>query len=98
MATIAGLDIDDRLYDTVERIAAGTGYDAEAVFKVFAEVITRKRGDSGRTFLQDNRDLLNARDQLQEQLDSYHRENPGRPSGWTASAPTPSLRCSPASR
>ena len=79
MARISGLNIDDNLYGAVARIVAGTEDGADQVFEKFAAVLATVRGATGRTFLDDNKALLEARDRLQAQLDAYHSEHPGRP-------------------
>ena len=84
MATISGLNVDDRLYEAVARIVAGTEDGADEVFEKFAGVLATVREATGRTFLEDNRALLEARDRLQAQLDAYHAEHPGRPADVAA--------------
>ena len=84
MATISGLNVDDRLYDAVARIVAGTEDGPDQVFEKFAGVLATVREATGRTFLEDNRALLEARDRLQAQLDAYHAEHPGRPADVAA--------------
>ena len=79
MVTISGLNVDDSLYDAVKRIVAGTDTGADEVFEKFAGVLAAVRGGTGKTLLDDNRALLEARDRMQEQLNAYHREHPGRP-------------------
>ena len=79
MVKISGLNIDDRLYKTVARTVAGTDHGADEVFEKFAGVLATVRTGTGRTFLDDNRALLESRDRLQEQLNTYHRQRPGRP-------------------
>ena len=80
MPTIHGLNVDEALYNTVEQIAGGTGYGAAVIFEKFAGVLLRKSEGTGKSLLEHNRDLLDRRDDLQEQLNTYHREHPGRPS------------------
>ena len=80
MPTIHGLNVDEALYNTVEQIAGGTGYGAAVIFEKFAGVLSRKSKGTDKSLLEHNRDLLDRRDDLQEQLNTYHREHPGRPS------------------
>ena len=80
MPTIHGLNVDEALYNTVEQIAGGTGYGAAVIFEKFAGVLSRKSEGTGKSLLEHNRDLLDRRDDLQGQLNTYHREHPGRPS------------------
>jgi len=73
---IAGLKIDDRLYRLVrDEIAPGTGVRADGFWKSLAEIVR----DLGPT----NRALLTRRDQLQEQIDQWHRQRTGQPFNLT---------------
>ena len=65
---IGNLRIDRSLYELVgDRIAPGTGRDADDVWASFDEIVA----DLGPK----NRALLDARDALQERLDVWHREH-----------------------
>ena len=79
MVAVGGLNIEQILYDTVAQVVAGTEYEADSVFEKFSEVLSTKHKGTNKSLLEYNRDLLNDRDTLQEQLNEYHRENPGRP-------------------
>ena len=79
MVVVSGLNIDQIVFDTVALIVVGTGFESDAVFEKFAEVLSRNHEGTDQSILEHNRALLNHRDVLQEQLNKYHRENPGRP-------------------
>ncbi len=64
------LQIDQRLYDFVNREAMpGTGLDATAFWRGFAALVRR--------LAPRNAALLQRRDQLQSQIDAWHRDHPG---------------------
>ena len=65
MVVVSGLNIDQIVFDTVARIVAGTGFEADAVFEKFAEVLSRKHEGTDQSILEHNRALLNHRDVLQ---------------------------------
>ncbi|RRJ84278.1 malate synthase G [Aestuariirhabdus litorea] len=66
----AGLQIATPLYELVrDEIAPGTGIDAEQFWQQFAELVAE--------LAPVNRQLLERRDQLQQQIDQWHREHPG---------------------
>ena len=67
-----GLKIEPALYDfIVTEALPGSGIDEAAFFEGFAGLVA--------DFAPKNRDLLAARDRLQEKLDAYHRENRSKP-------------------
>jgi malate synthase len=64
------IDIDSRLYDFVNQEAIpGTGVDASAFWRGFAALVRRLAAR--------NAALLERRDELQSQIDDWHREHPG---------------------
>ena len=67
---VGNLRIDPSLYELVgDRIAPGTGLDADDVWASFDGIVA--------DLAPKNRALLEARDALQEQLDAWHREHAG---------------------
>ncbi|MBT8435776.1 MAG: malate synthase G, partial [Gammaproteobacteria bacterium] len=66
---ISGLSVDRALYDLVEEISADTGVKPPSFWQSLAQIV----GELG---LQ-NADLLQKRDQLQAQIDDWHKANPG---------------------
>ncbi|MGO1562794.1 MAG: malate synthase G [Actinomycetaceae bacterium] len=68
----AGLDVYAPLAGFVEDEAlTGTGIDADAFWSGLASIIAN--------LTPENRRLLAVRDELQEQIDRYHRDRPGQP-------------------
>src|SRR5438093_7208343 len=68
---IGGLRIDERLYGLVrDEIAPGTGVKADGFWKSLGEIV-RDLGSK-------NRALLAKRDQLQQQIDQWHRARSGQ--------------------
>ncbi len=66
---ISGLGVDRGLYDLVEEIASGTGIEATAFWQSLADIVAELGAQ--------NRELLDKRDQLQAQIDAWHKANPG---------------------
>ena len=66
---ISGLSVDRALYDLVEEISAGTGVETPSFWQSLAQIV----GELG----PQNADLLQQRDQLQAQIDAWHKANPG---------------------
>jgi malate synthase len=66
---ISGLSVDRALYDLVEEISAGTGVEILSFWQSLAQIVA-KLGPQ-------NADLLQQRDQLQAQIDAWHKANPG---------------------
>ena len=66
---ISGLSVDHALYDLVEEISAGTGVESPSFWQSLAQIVN----DLG----PQNAELLQQRDQLQAQLDTWHKANPG---------------------
>jgi malate synthase len=66
---ISGLSVDRGLYDLVEEISAGTGVETPSFWQSLAQIVG-KLGPQ-------NADLLYKRDQLQAQIDAWHKANPG---------------------
>jgi malate synthase len=72
MTKVGGLTVDDGLYRFVaEELLPGTGLSPEAFWAAAEEIV--------HDLTPRNRELLARRDELQAQLDDYHREHPGRP-------------------
>ncbi len=68
---VSGLSVDRALYDLIEQeITPGSGVDAAAFWQAFAD-INAELGP-------ENRRLLEVRDELQRQIDAYHKQQPGR--------------------
>ena len=62
---IGGLKIDEGLYALVrEEIAPGTGIEADAFWKAFGDIV--------RAFAPENKELLDKRAALQQQIDAWH--------------------------
>jgi len=66
---ISGLSVDRGLYDLVEEISSGTGVEAPAFWQSLADIMAELGAQ--------NRSLLEKRDQLQTQIDTWHKANPG---------------------
>jgi len=66
---ISGLSVDQGLYDLVEEISVDTGIESPSFWQSLAEIVA----DLG----PGNADLLQKRDQLQNQIDDWHKKNPG---------------------
>ena len=67
-----GLSVATELADFIESKALpGTGVETQAFWAGFADLLAR--------FTPFNRDLLVQREELQAQIDAYHRANPGAP-------------------
>jgi len=66
---VAGLDIDQGLYEFVERAAKGTGVKPKAFWAGFAEIL--------HDLAPKNRALLAKRDQIQAKVDDWHRTHTG---------------------
>jgi len=66
---ISGLSVDQGLYDLVEEISVDTGIESPSFWQSLAEIVAEL--GSGNT------DLLQKRDQLQNQIDAWHKKNPG---------------------
>ncbi|MBT8435081.1 MAG: malate synthase G, partial [Gammaproteobacteria bacterium] len=66
---ISGLSVDRALYDLVEEISAGTGVKPPAFWQSLAQIVDELGPQ--------NADLLQQRDQLQAQIDDWHKANPG---------------------
>jgi malate synthase len=72
MTRVGGLTVDEGLYRFVaEELLPGTGVEPEAFWAAAEEIV--------HDLTPRNRELLARRDELQVQLDDYHREHPGRP-------------------
>ena len=68
---VSGLQVGEELHRFVEAEAApGTGIDPGAFWSGFAGIV--------KDLLPRNRELLAARDAIQEKIDAYHRERSGR--------------------
>ena len=69
---VAGLKVAENLYQLVEQeIAPGTGVDTQTFWQGLADAIAE--------LVPENRRLLARRDELQAQIDEWHRNNPGQP-------------------
>jgi len=66
---ISGLSVDRGLYDLVEEISLGTGIETPAFWQSMVEIIAELGAQ--------NQSLLEKRDQLQTQIDAWHKANPG---------------------
>jgi len=66
---ISGLSVDRALYDLVEEISAGTGVEIPSFWQSLAQIVDQLGPQ--------NSDLLQQRDQLQTQIDDWHKANPG---------------------
>ena len=68
--TQAGLSIADEIYRLVnDEIAPGTGVDPAAFWKSFAAIVS--------DLAPKNRELLEKRRQLQQQINAWHHQHPG---------------------
>ena len=65
----AGLRIDRALFDLIEDACAGTGIAPAHLWQSLADILAE--------FAPRNRALLARRDELQAQIDDYHRQQPG---------------------
>ncbi len=69
---VGNLKIDRELYALVrDEIAPGTGIDADEFWKAFDAIVT--------DFAPENRSLLDQRDKIQEQIDTWHLEHKDEP-------------------
>ncbi len=66
---ISGLSVDQGLYDLVEEISFGTGIKSPPFWQSLADIMVELGAQ--------NADLLQKRDQLQNQIDDWHKKNPG---------------------
>ena len=74
---IAGLHIDTGLHNFVaEEVLPGTGIDAEAFWRSTAAIIA--------DLAPRNLELLRRRDELQERIDAWHRDNAMEPAAYRA--------------
>jgi len=67
----AGLQIGKPLYDIMEQALPGTGVSSQAFWQTLATLVTK--------FTQRNRDLLATREELQGQIDDWHKARRGQP-------------------
>jgi len=65
---ISGLSVDRGLYDLVDEISAGTGVETPSFWQSLADILAELGAQ--------NADLLQKRDQLQAQIDDWHKANP----------------------
>ena len=76
----AGLQVDGRLAAFIEGEAmAGLGVNADSFWSGFAELVA--------VYMPGNRELLDIRDRMQQQIDDWHRENgpvASNPEGYIA--------------
>ncbi|MBK1721633.1 malate synthase G [Thiocystis violacea] len=69
---VGGLKVAKPLHDLVkDEVVPGTGIDADVLWHAFAGIL--------RDLAPRNRELLAKRDQLQRQIDTWHREHRGQP-------------------
>ena len=66
---ISGLSVDRGLYDLVEEISVGSGIEASNFWQSLTDIMTELGAQ--------NRSLLEKRDQLQTQIDAWHKSNQG---------------------
>ncbi len=66
---ISGLSVDRGLHDLVEEISIGTGIKTPSFWQSLADIVAELGAQ--------NADLLQKRDQLQNQIDNWHKKNPG---------------------
>ena len=66
---IDGLSVDRGLYQLVEEIAAGTGIDVAGFWQSLDGILDELGAQ--------NRELLNKRDGMQDEIDTWHRNHPG---------------------
>jgi len=66
---ISGLSVDRGLYDLVEEISVGSGIEASNFWQSLADIMAELGAQ--------NRSLLEKRDQLQTQIDAWHKSNQG---------------------
>ena len=70
---IAGLKVDETLFDFINRDALpGTGVEQDALWEGFGKLVS--------DLAPKNAALLKKRDDLQEKIDAWHRDNRGKPS------------------
>ena len=65
----SGLSVDRGLYQLVEEVAAGSGVEVDHFWQSLAGILDELGAQ--------NRELLNKRDQLQAQIDDWHKANSG---------------------
>ena len=65
----SGLSVDSGLYQLVEEIAAGSGVGVDDFWQSLAAILDELGAQ--------NRELLDQRDRLQDEIDSWHKANPG---------------------
>ncbi len=65
---ISGLSVDRGLYDLIDEITPGSGVESAAFWQSLADIVT-ELGPQNREFLQQ-------RDQLQTDIDTWHKNNP----------------------
>lgn len=69
---VSGLQVARSIYDLVKQdIIPGTGVDADGFWQSFSAIVA--------DFAPKNRQLLKERDELQTQIDNFHRERFGKP-------------------
>lgn len=69
---VSGLQVARSIYDLVKQdIIPGTGVDADGFWQSFSAIVA--------DFAPKNRQLLKKRDELQTQIDNFHRERFGKP-------------------
>ena len=69
---VSGLQVARSIYDLVKQdIIPGTGVDADGFWQSFSAIVA--------DFAPKNRQLLKKRDELQAQIDNFHRERFGKP-------------------
>ena len=66
---IDGLSVDRGLYQLVEEIAVGTGVDVAGFWQSLNGILDELGAQ--------NRELLDKRDHMQDQIDTWHRSHPG---------------------
>ena len=65
---ISGLSVDRGLYELVDEISVGTGIEASSFWQSLADIVAALGTQ--------NADLLQKRDDLQTQIDDWHKANP----------------------
>ncbi len=69
---VSGLQVARSIYDLVKQdIIPGTGVDVDSFWQSFSAIVAE--------FAPKNRQLLKKRDELQAQIDNFHRERSGQP-------------------
>ena len=66
---VSGLSVDRGLHNLVEEVSVGTGVESAAFWQSLSEIVTELGAQ--------NRELLDKRDQLQTQIDAWHKASPG---------------------